>query len=337
MKKKLFSALCVALGSVLLVGCNQASQKLQFNTNWSLNTMNDTPISTTETLTYDVDFLGLTFLQAEHFTVQYCKDETGKTKLGSYVTTLEGKGDGYVYTTTLKVPVSYTFQGETIVFEDVVTTSVEFKNAKLSLAPISSVKTVECHSPRNAAPSSLEECYIDYSYSVTTTYNESCTEGTSVMLDTSAKGTLYDKAKYPEGQTTTFAIDGEKYSYLDNEQLLFALRGLSNSSLSAAKSVSVYNSSKKNVQLVSIQPGSSSSEKYSFTLGGTSLPENTAIEYTPVQISLPKGASQTLHYARTTDDANNVYRNVLLYMEVPVAYNIGYLKYTLKDAVFANN
>lgn len=337
MKKKAFATLCVALGSVMLVGCNQASQKLQFNTNWSLNTMNDTPISTKETLTYEVDFVATTFLQAEYFSVAYCKDEAGKSKLGSYVTTLEGKGDGYLYTTTLTLPVSYTFGGETVVFEDVITTSVEFKNAKFSLAPISSIKTIECHAPRNSKPSSLEDCYIDYSYSVTTTYNADCTAGTTVMLDSSEMGTLYDKKKFPNGQTIEFSINQEKYSYLDNEQLLFALRGISNSAFATAKSVNVYNASQKTVQLVSIKPETDDSEKYDFTVGGVALPENTAIEYTPVQISLPKGAAQTLHYARTTDDANNVYRNVLLYMRVPVSYNIGYLEYTLKDAVFANN
>lgn len=337
MKKKLFAALCVALGSVMLVGCNQASQKLQFNTNWSLNTMNDTPISTVETLTYEVDFVGTTFMQADYFSVAYCKDENGNDKFGSYVTTLEGKGDGYLYTTTLTLPVSYTFGGETVVFEDVITTSVEFKNTKLSLTPVSSIKTIACHTPRNSKPSSIDGCYIDYSYSVTTTYNADCTAGTTVMLDTSEKGTLYDKKKFPNGQTTEFSIDQEKYSYLDNEQLLFALRGLSNTSLATSKKVNVYNASKKTVQTVTITPETEDSEKYDFTVNGVALPENTAIDYTPVQIALPKGAAQTLHYARTTDDANNTYRNVLLYMRVPVAYNIGYLEYSLKNAVFANN
>ena len=337
MKKKLFASICLALGTTMFVGCTQASQKLQFNTNWSLNTMNDTPISTQEVLTYEVDFIASTFLQSEYFSVAYCRDENGKTKKGSYVTTLEGKDDGYVYTTSLSIPVSYTLNGETIVFEDTVITSVEFKNAKYGLAPISSTKNIVCHSPKNTQPMSLSDCYIDYHYSITTTYNSDCTAGEVLTIDLSEKGTLYNKEYYPNGQTSSFDIDVTKYTYLDNEQLLFALRGLSNTAISTTKSVNVYNASLDAVQLVSISPSSTDSEKYDFTINGAALPANTAIEYTPVSVSLPKGASQTLHYAVTTDDANNVYRNVLLYMRTSVAYNIGTLEYTLKDAVFANN
>lgn len=337
MKKKLFAGICLALGITTLAGCSQASQKLQFNTNWSLNTMNDTPISTAEVLTYDVNFVASSFMQGEHFSVEYCKDIDGKTQLGSYVTTLEGKDGGYLYTTTLSVPVRYSFGGETAVFTDTMTSVVEFKSAKHGLTPISSTKTVISHSPRNVEPTSLSGCYIDYQYTLTTTYNSDCTAGETLMIDNSQNGTLYNKDIYPSGKKSSFEIDITKYSYLDNEQLLFALRGLSNTAISTTKSVNVYNASLDMVQLVTMTPSSSDSDKYGFTINGTKLADDVAIDYTPVTIALPKGATQTLHYASTTDDANNIYRNVLLYMRTPVAYSIGYLEYTLKDAVFANN
>ena len=344
MKKKLLAGASLALSAVLLTACNTVNQKLEFNTNWALNTLIDTPISSVETLTYDVDFDAASFFQEEYYQVAYCKDIEGNKKLGVYETRLEGKADGYLYTTTLTLPVVYTFGGASTLFEDTGTSTVEFRTAQKSLEPIKSTKRVVCHSPVNAEPTKAEGCYVSYDYEVIIEYNADCTGGTMTQIDYSAAGTLYDKAAYPNGKTTNFEIDKETYSYLDNEQLLFALRGLSNTEISSAQKVNVYNASTKIVETVSVTPSSTDSEKFSFTINGTPIGD-TPITYTPVSISTPlpsifastnTGAAQELHYAQTVDPSLNTYRNVMLYMEVPVAYNIGSLTYKLKNAVFAN-
>ena len=90
-----------------------------------------------------------------------------------------------------------------------------------------------------------------------------------------------------------------------------------------------------------ITPNGEESTKFNFSVNGTPIAGDTdgkAVAYTPVSLSLNEndnGATQTVWYARTTDDANNTYRNVILQMQTAISYNIGSLTYKLTNAVFA--
>lgn len=132
--------------------------------------------------------------------------------------------------------------------------------------------------------------------------------------------------------TTEFSI-GDGYSYIDNEELLFALRGISYAS---AQQFQVYNASVRRVQNVRVSPSSSDSDEFEFSLGGQTSAR--AIEYYPLSISISEsnpGATQTAWYAATTSASNNVYRNVMLRLETPISYNLGSLVYELQSAEFA--
>lgn len=336
MKKKLFAGIsALLLTTTLLCSCNQASQKLQFSPNWAQNTLGNTGvISGTETLTYEVSFEQSSFFNKEYFTVQYCPEQNG-----TYTTTLQANDeiDGYEYTTALSMQVKFTLaNGESQTFTDSVTTKTLFKSSSLALQPVSSEKTVVSHTPKNVQATKLEDAFVAYDYTISTEYGEDGKSGTVTYTDRGQ--TLISAESYPATKTQSFEINTEKFTYLDNEQLLFAMRGLSSTVLSTERTVSTYDVSTSAVQQVKITPSSATSDKFSFSIDGTALPANTVVEYIPLSIKLNavnEGAPIQAWYAKTTDAANNTYRNVLLHMQTSVSYNIGVLKYNLKTATFA--
>ena len=94
------------------------------------------------------------------------------------VTFADGGSDtGYHLVSTLRIPVTYTVGDETATFEDVVTSEVWFRDTRHELRPVRSVKTVLSHSPLAVSdPESIEDVYIAYYYTFTTSYDVSCTQ-----------------------------------------------------------------------------------------------------------------------------------------------------------------
>lgn len=337
MKKKLITAIsAVLLSTTLFASCSSASQKLQFSPNWTQNTLGNTgAIVSEETLIYEVSFQASTSLNEDYYSVTYCPNGNG-----SYATTLQAnpEADGYTYTSVLTIEVEFKLaDGTAEIFTDSVTATTVFKSTANSLQPVRSEKTVLSHTPRNVKATKLEDAYIAYDYTVLTEYDADCTSGTVTCTDRGK--TLISAEQYPATKTSSFEIDKEKYTYLDNEQLLFALRGLSSTVLASQRTVNVYDSSTNKVQEVNIKPDSEDSDKFSFSVNGTPLSADTVIDYIPVSISLNAentGSPVKAWYAKTTDPSNNTYRNVMLMMQTSVSYNIGLLQYDLKEAKFAN-
>lgn len=58
------------------------------------------------------------------------------------------------------------------------------------------------------------------------------------------------------------------YSYIDNEELLFAIRGMS---LTASEQLLVYNASTESVQTVKVVPSEEASDEFEFEVDGSSL------------------------------------------------------------------
>lgn len=337
MKKKLITAIfAILMAATLLTSCNSASQKLQFSPNWTQNTLGNTgAIESEEVLTYEISFEDGTSLNEDYYSVTYCPNSKG-----SYVTTLQANAevDGYTYTTVLTIDVEFKLaDGTAQVFTDSVTTTTVFKSTANALQPVRSEKTVLSHTPRNANAQTLEQAYLAHDYTIFTEYNADCTGGTVTYTDRGK--TLIPAEQYPATNTETFEIDREKYTYLDNEQLLFALRGLSSTVLSTQRTVNIYDASTDMVQGVNIKPDTADSDKFSFSVNGDPLAADTVIEYIPVSLSLNatnEGSPIKAWYAKTTDSSNNTYRNVMLMMQTTVSYNIGSLRYDLKEAKFAN-
>ncbi len=323
-KKKLCSLASVALGGVLFASCANINYKVKFSENWYLDTTYDIQSNAQETLVYDVHFEPSSNADTEHRAIVYDK--------GVYTTTLQSEyseqygGNIYRYTTRLEIPVTFECKATGEIsekFTDVVTSEVLFTSAMQGLKPISSTKTSISHSPTTIdEPTSLEGCYTHYHYTVDVTYDENL-NGSGVLTNH-----LNDDAK----KNYAFESADEDYTTLDNEQLLLALRGISK--LSAQK-FSVFNSSWGKSLLVSLTATSSTSDEFTFKRNGENF--KATINYTPVTLQLDvsnSGGAQTVWIANTTELNNNVYRNVILYMEMPVFYSYGSFQYKLSQATF---
>ena len=317
--KKLLSAIALALCTTTLTACAGVNSKVTFKEFW-LEDVGIAPNASTETvleeLAYDVTFkkdLGLD----ENYTVNYQK--------GEYTTKLTLNQGVYRYETSLSIDVTYTVGDKSETMKDSVVSWVEFKkNAKLQ--PIKSHKEIVCHSPANGGGSKIEDCYAEYDYTVDTTYNENGLGGKSVIVNN-------DGENKTDPQEQTFTIE-DKYTCLDNEQLLFALRGLSQSTSTA--SVSVYAPFSGVVQAINLSYSSlEKGTEFSFEKNDVSIKQ--VINYYPVSVKINAqlpGATQTVWIAETTDAHSNTFRNVILQLETPLSYNLGSLIYKLKSAKF---
>jgi len=337
MKKKLIAATALALSTFALASCGATNQKLTLSPNWEIGILSEATTATAEELTYSVTFEENSFMQKDHFTVEYCGKDNSTP--GTYTTKLEYLADNtYRYTTVLTLPVTFTIVGgESVTKTDEIETVALFHKADKSLQPISSKKTVLCHSPNNVQATKLENAFTEFHYEFFIEYKDDLSGGTLTKTDLSEKRTLLNKEAYPEGKTSSgFSISGDKYTYFDNEQLLFALRAIPNTSITTSKTVNVYNASLMTVETVTSTPSSAAKTKFSFALNDAATAEHE-IEYTPLAIKTGNKDSQlshTLWYAKMTDSDNNKYRNVLLKMTVPMHYGLGTLTYALTDATF---
>lgn len=309
--KRILSAIALALCTTTLTACANTSEKVTFKEYW-LEDANVTPSTVLETLTYDVSFKKAAGLN-EGYTVDY--------KNGVYTTKLTLNEGVYRYETSLNIDVIYTVGEKTVTKNDSMLSWVEFKKTA-KLQPIASHKEFVNHSPANGG-STIETCFVASNYTVDTTYNENGLGGKSVIVDNETNAS----------QESTFTVE-DKYTCLDNEQLLFALRGLSQSTATA--SVSVYAPFSGVVQPISLtySPLKTGTE-FVFQTGETQVKQ--VINYHPVSVKINAqlpGATQTAWIAETTNAQSNTFRNVILQLETPLSYNLGSLIYKLKSANF---
>lgn len=311
----------LSLGVTLFSACTGISKPVTFNENWKTNPDASSPI--TEILTYKVSYEKTEGL-INNYDVEY---ENGwyTTEL----TTKQGEKDGelytyYYYKTSFTIDVKYVYGSEDDSFTDTVITEAHFMRSTDDLRPIYSKKQLHSHSPLNAEAEKLSDCYAVYDYTIETEYNSDLTEGkTTITKHTDAEDITYD----PD----TFEIEDDA-RYLDNEQLLLALRGVNPSNFPTANFL-VYAPFTKSVQNVKAS-FSSTTESTNFKFTRNSAPFEESISYRSVTLSLNEknaGSSQTLWIAEKTDVNTN--RNLILKMETPIAYSLGSLIYTLDTEV----
>ncbi len=320
MKKRQFTAAVSALlGATLLISSCSSGSAANFSANWHAGIVNTVVEGTSETLVYNVTQNVETATNST-YSVHY----SGGTYTTSLTTEQRDNKLLYRYHTELSISVQYLFDGQySEPKTDKVTSTVYFRGVQEGLRPVSSTKEVESRSPSGLSPASLDSAYRDYHYSIQTDYNEDCTAATSVYTDLSTES--------GDTQTTEFSI-GDGYSYIDNEELLFALRGISYAS---AQQFQVYNASVRRVQNVRVSPSAVKGGTFEFLLSGQ--PHSNSTDYYSLSISISEsnpGATQTAWYA-ATNAANNFYRNVMLRLETPISYNLGSLVYELQSAEFA--
>ena len=321
--KKTFSKTLATLFlcATCLTACAGQNQKVSFSDYWRVDATSKQNV--TETLEYEVKY------ESNNIASAYKLDYTN----GKYVTELSSatEADGrkvYVYKTELTITATYVFNGEVAECKDSVKTEVKFEQGSV-LRPIYSRKEIKSTSPTeslSAEPTQLSQCFNEYDYTIETTYTGNSGAG-------NCKITL--NGENPTTREDSFALDTEKYTYLDNEQLLFAIRGM-RASASVSSTFMVYSPFARNGQKIKATFSAKAGTEFSFLRDGAPVKET--IEYFPTSLVLDSknpGATQTAWYAATTNPQDNTYRNVMLRLETPVSYNHGTLIYTLKSANFA--
>ncbi len=309
--KKLFSLCALAITLSFFGGC-AAANKVNFDNYWDTDSLLSAQ-NIQEKLEYKVEF--------EKNSTSFGYELSYEN--GKYMTELIYQNGNYTYTTNLSIDVTYTLNGESKTWTDSVTSSVIFATAENALYPVSSSKTIYSHSPVGSKQTKVENCYKLYERQVTTTYSE---EGNVCKVVKDATSNT------PETSETTFKTSGD-HRYLDNEQLLFALRGFSNST-SAGKFL-VYSPFVKRLQTINFALSEASQTKFTFAKNGESKEREISCRVAQLQINEKNpGSIQTALYASVTSSGNNEYRNVMLSLETPLAYNLGKFVYTLTSATY---
>lgn len=314
----------LAVSIALFTSCGETATG--FSSNWYKNTALSSNISgTEETLTYKIDYDS-----SEKTNTNYEIAYDGGVYTTRLVDSTYQWSDGttenvYVYSTQMNINVTYTIAGETHTYADSVVSSVTFRTSDRELEPIESSKTVVSHTPVATSPNTFEEGVVAYNYTFETKYSK----------DLSGATLTYTDDESGESEESSFTLN-DKYSYIDNEELLFAIRGMSLND-GESETVQCLNASRKIVQTITVSNASVSALTPTFTVDGTLPTED--ITYNQVTIGIngtQSGSSQTCYLAATTSMLNNAYRNVMIYMKNTLPYGLGSLNYTLVEAVFAN-
>ncbi len=313
--KKLVLSLAAVFAATALAACGNNSKMVAFLDYWKYNP--NTAEAVNELAEYDVTFERGAGYTSLGYALSYAN--------GKYVTHLTNAESDYVYTTSLTIDVTYQYGSEEAkTFTDVVTSVTRF--SKASLQPIASEKSVLSHTPTTSA-TTTDNCYVTYEYTVATTY-DGAGNASSTVTDTS-------NAEAASTIASTFEYGKNDYTYVDNEQLLLAMRALSPSTSSG--SLETYNPFSKQLQKVDFTFTTSeeaAGKNFTYTHNGV-LQENKPISCRTASLTLDSqnpGTTQTATIATTADDATkNVNRNMLLRLEAPTAYNIGQLVYTLNN------
>ena len=307
--RKIAIALAATLTLSTLAACTTIDQKLAFNDYWEYNVLVSSS-SVNETLEYTVTYEKLAGADALGYTLTYGE--------GTYVTTLKTHTYGYIYTTALTMPVTFQYGTETEAATDTVTTEVVFQRSKDGLRPISSLKKVVSHTPNNGA-TSLDTCYALYDFTVETTYP---TEGQATSTVT------YKTSEEPYVASSSFDANDKKFSYLDNEQLLLALRALSPSTTSGT--LQIYNPFIENKQNIQLSFAEAAAKELTLNWNGESVKKTIACRSVSLKIDdRNPGGTQTVLLAQRTNAEKNENGNIMLQLTVPLSYSIGNLVYNL--------
>lgn len=333
MKKKILAAASLLLPVCFLCACG-GTIAVPVTAYWYKDSSSTNMLGENreERLTYEVTFepsssaTGLTLAYRTGTYTTYLsatsKDDDG-APFGSTV---------YRYETELRISGAYSVNGEKgSDFDDSVHSVVYFKGIENSLRPVKSEKTVLCHAP-NSAYTSTENCFLEFNYNYTVTYDEDGEKATAVYTQFAPEQSE-GQPFAPETQEVNIK---DPTNFYDNEQLLFVMRGIS---MDAVFSLKTINPLTKQLSAVKIleAPALVKEADFALEIGGTDTTNNIdAYRFALQYESTTPGQAQTLTYAKTTDKSNNRYRNVLLRMSVPVLSNLGTLNYKLVSADFAD-
>lgn len=350
MKTKKITALLSLLlcGSLLCLTACSDNEKINFSNNW-----NEYPSNIIEGL-IETTIYQVSGGTPENYTGAYnlSYDGTYKTQLKHLS---EDGNDFYEYYTWLDYKVTYTWNGETITHEkDYSYSYVKFKDATQGLVPVSSWREFSSHTPRNEVNvGCIEECWggtkedpdkgvIEYKTEIS--YGEN-NQATYTRIQGAENFDVQGESELKKGGK--FDYSGDKLSYLDNEQLIFAFRALDKSTTSTT--VAVFSPFAGAQKFTLAFDSNDTKENFTFTKFGKSTPAPTSetgsetnsetasvvskpIAYRTGTLSLKakfSGPSYTVKVANSETEARNSNRNVILEIQSPLSNNMGTIVYKL--------
>ncbi len=342
MKKIKFFAPLLALPLLLLGGCKAATPAIGLSANWNRDTALGNLTgekSEFEELVYDVSFEGKT---TDGYAVHY-ENGTYTTKLGARLIET-GKDEagkpvnewGYYYRTSFAVDVFFTIgEQKSETFRDTLESEVWFRNLDNALQPVKSVKTGVSHTPVGNDPKSFDQDYYALfdNYSCTIAYDVPLTTASIERSYSERYSTQTESAEQKSELKTKLKAD----NFFDNEQILFALRGTDMSASVTLKTLNSTAFTSTSSVRTAVPKATSYAVDFEMRENGETKQVNGSIDAFSLEFSYSSGMSgqaQQAVYAARTSVNDNLYRNVPLYMEVPLFSSLGTLKYTLKTATF---
>lgn len=326
MKKNRIAILFTLAPFALLCACGGGTPSLGLSSNWYLNTaLREVSADTFEELTYSVK---LSDVPDGDYRVVYDED-------GSYMTRLTGTLDPETNTAVYQLHTEFSIGGhfeyrgkESEHFVDRTSSDVFFLDVSENLRPLRSYKEIESHVPLASPDEDNLSAYYHYAYSIR--YDASLEDATFAMTDLTKEGA--------EPVEKEIDID-DSGTYLDNEQIFFALRGLDFTSTVQFRSIDPQTQLCADVSFPSAPTASSGTFSFKvFDREGNLLEEgdrpidtyNVNLSYRTAQ----PGPGREIVYAAKKNVENNVYRNVPLQITCPIMHSLGTLTYTLERAVF---
>lgn len=316
--KKLLCVPAFLLATATFASCAGIVNVVNFNKYWQ-SEPNANITNFSETLKY-----GVSYDKTEGLTNAYSLAYSD----GVYTTKLETAEENgkafYRYETNFSIKVTYTLADTTTqtTFEDSIYSWVTFEKEGNTLQPIASHKEIATHSPTNATQATaLEDCYTTANYVVDVTYNGELTEGKATVKNLDLENQLHEN---------TFEIDDENARYLDNEQLYLAMRGVNNEAYSAPDLL-VYAPFTVAVQSVKATfTAESEGSSYTFKRNGEEKTESVLCNKVTLELNTNHpGSPQTLWITKRNNSAK--YRNLIMKMDLPLAYGFGSLIFTLQE------
>lgn len=358
--KRFLSVVAVLVTSVLLFSACNTTTKLTFTAYWARNKTD--PAKFEETCVYDIvyrsDFNITVGNYSYNFTAELPENCEIVYGAGSYTTKTEtpvtlppaatdsnisaGEDKVYRITMTFELPVSYTFKGETDAdnktynFTDRITSEVYFKNHANSLSPLYSIKTYDTTDFRS-------NIIRRYAYQTEVKWNNGRAQLIiKDLTETKTEPTPDDNYRLITVDNSDITIKYKEGTVLDNEELLFSVRGM-NLAENFNRTVGIFDTAYKSLQnttvsCIKIEPVT---DPWSLKIGTTeSNYTNTSTFFTTIiRSNSTYSGTATLCYYQImnyegedeTVTAESNARGWLIKMVTKLPNSLGALEYRLKS------
>lgn len=365
--KKIFKILAVTAAAACVLGaagCSSSDSGISLDSFWYVDNyagIQSSAIGTQEVLVYDVTldedsranssyYITLDVSKTHSYTttfgvadydwntIGYTDYQTDKTETVYYLETELYYSGTFVYGDTSVTATA----DNSVAFDNTVTTLTYFRSARNKLTPVYSESYVHSTSPNAYTATGVSNMCVELEYQYKVYYNYGTSEATYFYTP------LTNNTTSSEAFSKTVSLSSD-YTLFDNNEVYTAIRGM-NLSSDFSETISLLIPADGGITNVSISCSSTdalddteNSTIYNALVSAYKDPETTdddgneVINYNIVNITNAadtySGVTQTSWYAAVEDENDNQYRATLLYLAIPMSYDLGTLEYTLSDVV----